>query len=177
MELESFGFSKERAQEMVNILCRMRRLIKNPRAKVDNSILLSTVLLIVLTAVFGCLVFLGIMSRSVLIYVCAGFYLALIILYVKRVVIMHKTVKMMMDLSSSDRKVTLEKDGAVLKVSGVSDTKFYWSSFTLMRVFSHNIVFIPKDMNSQSLSLPIQDLDAVKQFMRENGVEMEMMEG
>ena len=46
-----------------------------------------------------------------------------------------------------------------------------------MRVFSHNIVFIPKDMNSQSLSLPIQDFDAVKQFMRENGVEMEMMEG
>ncbi|MBR3465507.1 MAG: hypothetical protein IKH23_10585, partial [Clostridiales bacterium] len=75
-----------------------------------------------------------------------------------------------------DRKTVLEEDGVRLNVNGVSDTKFYWTSFSVMRVFEHNIVFIPKDINKLSLSFPIQHLDKVKQYMSEHNVDLEIFE-
>ncbi len=59
---------------------------------------------------------------------------------------------------------------------GVSDTKFYWESFQLARVFDHNIFFVPKDISIQPLSMPVERLDQLKQYMSENNVSMEIYE-
>ncbi len=175
MELESFGFSKERAREMVNIMCSLKTLLKNPKAAVKDNISITTALLVLLSLILIGLIIVGAFTGSIIVNMCSGFYLAIVILYIPRLINMHKSVKALMNLSK-DRKTVLETEGILLKVNGISDTKFYWSAFSIVRVFKYNVFFVPKDNTIQGLSLPIEDLDVVKQYMRDNNVDLEFCE-
>ena len=175
MELEPVGFTNERAKEMVNIMYTMKKLIKDPKRPLRNCMLITVIILILACLIFvGALVY-GFMSKSAILLICAGLYSAIIILYIARVISMIKMLKMFRS-TPQDRKTVLEEDGVNLYVNGVSDTKFYWTSFSIMRVFEHNIVFVPKDITKLSLSMPIQHLDKVKQYMREHNVDLEICE-
>lgn len=175
MELEPVGFTNERAKEMVNITFSMKKLIKDPKRPLRNNLLITVMIFIAECIIFcGALVF-GFKQRSAILFICAGLYSALIILYIARIISMIKMLKMYRSLPK-DRKTVLEEDGVRLNVNGVSDTKFYWTSFSVMRVFEHNIVFIPKDITKLSLSFPIQHLDKVKQYMSEHNVDLEIFE-
>jgi hypothetical protein len=175
MELEPIGFTNERAKEMVNITFSMRKLIKDPKRPLRNNLLITVVIFIAACLILcGALVF-GLKQRSSILLICAGLYSAIIIIYIARIISMIRMLKMYRSLPK-DRKTVLEEDGVRLNVNGVSDTKFYWTSFSIMRVFEHNIVFIPKDITKLSLSFPIQHLDKVKQYMSEHNVDLEIFE-
>ena len=175
MELEPVGFTNERAKEMVNITFLMKKLIKDPKRPIRNCMVITVMIFIAECIIFcGALVF-GFKQKSAILLICAGLYSALIILYIARIISMIKMLKMYRSLPK-DRKTVLEEDGVRLNVNGVSDTKFYWTSFSVMRVFEHNIVFIPKDITKLSLSFPIQHLDKVKQYMSEHNVDLEICE-
>ena len=175
MEMESKGFTKERAKEMVNISCMLKGLIKNPKIAYKNHWMICIVLLIVLCVIFAVLLPLGLMWQEAFLLILAGVYLMMIIIYIIRLINMNKVYKMYLNMST-DRKTVFEEDGVILKVPGVSDTKFYWESFQLARVFDHNIFFVPKDISIQPLSMPVERLDQLKQYMSENNVSMEIYE-
>jgi hypothetical protein len=175
MELESVGFTNERAKEMVNVTYLMKKLVKDPKRPLRNCILTTVVIYILAILILIGVSICGYMWRSPIYFICAGLYFAIVLIYTARIIYMIKMLKTYRSMPT-DRKTVLEEDGVNLTINGVSDTKFYWTSFSIMRVFEHNIVFIPKDINTLSLSMPIQHLDKVKQYMHEHNVDIEICE-
>ena len=173
MELESIGFTKERAKEMVNVAYLMRKLVKKPKRPLDNVRLRTTVILILIIVVLAFLMFFGLVWRDSLFIFGAGLYLAATLIYSSRIFHMIKMEKNYLSLSR-DRKTVLDEEGVSLTVNGESSMKFYWNTFSVMRVFEHNIVCIPKDIKNLSMSFPIEDLEKIRQYIEEHNIDLEI---
>lgn len=168
MELEWIGLTKERAKELVNINWQMGILRKKPRKPFENfrrntiGQIILAIVLFAITLPFG------------FSHLLADLLLSAVILSLT-VVIRMKLMEKELLSASRERKTLLEEDGVSQIVNGVSDIKFNWNAFSIIRVFGHNIVCIPKEAGTLSVSFPIEHLGKIRQYIEEHNVDLEIL--
>ena len=179
MELQTIPFSKERAREMVNITFGIRKIIKNKNAPLQDHFKITTIFLVVLCILLPVILVVGIKFNSIFFLCFAGFYAAIILIYILREVALHRSAKRYLELTANtERKNILTKESITIEVTGSGSSTFLWESFKWARVFEHNIFFVAKNEELRDcLSVASEHIDEIKTFLAENGIELEFVDG
>ena len=168
MEYIRSGNQKEYAKEGLSISTQLVRLIRNPQKKISNVYTGNYIMLVMLIA--GFLFEIWFTNRCYdFINICLlGIVFLLVLLYLVRSIRFAKYVKMAVE-HADENVLELDTEGATRK-STKQILKVYWNSIQCIRVCRYSFVFVAKDETTYSIQAPIENLDNVLNFLRENNI-------
>ena len=176
MVIESDSITKEYAKEYLNIAAMIKKLIKDPAKSIWNRFVLWPVYLAV-AIIWGvlCLILL-IQTKSVILGVCLG-ALVIAVFFTFRFYLSYlKALKMIL---AKERHITYTFSPEAIEYDDHDMRKITakWDSFQCVRVLKHGIFFLPEDISGMLVGLPIENLDSIKQFMKENQIKIKVVMG
>ena len=159
---------KEYAREGVSVSTQISALIRNPQKKISNVYARNYILLAVLIAVFLFEIWFANRYYDFLNTCLTGALFITIILYLVKIVSFAKYVKMAVE-HAGENVLELDTEGATRK-STKQILKVNWSNIQCIRVCRYSFVFVAKDALTYSIQAPIENLDNVLNFLRENNI-------
>ena len=168
--------TKEFYEEVVNASSQYRSLIKNPDAKLRNTIksfkidlILCAVFLILLVVIgalwgFDTLTVIGIVLLVVVAIFCGAFLNN-----------MNKAVKRYLE-DQCTSVVTLDESGVELSKEGSNVIRLAWDNVAFVRVFKESVCFLSKDMTSIMLAVNIAHKQEILDYIRTSNVPVQIIE-
>lgn len=176
MVIESDSITKEYAKEYLCIAAMIKKLIKDPARNIWNRFVLWPIYLgiAIIWSVF-CLILL-IQTKSVMLGVCLG---ALIIAVFFTLRFYLSYLKALKRILTKERHITYTFSPESIEYDDHDMRKITakWDSFQCVRVLKHGVFFLPGDLSGMLLGLPIENLDSIKQFMKENNIKIKVVIG
>lgn len=158
-------------RECFNVTSALGKIISNPKAKLSDVIVTLTAILVMLVAGLGlCIWMVAVMSEKVFVLMI-GSLLMLIILYVVRILRIKNSMNQVSGGNRTDSVFNCSTEGAIRSSSRQCMT-VYWSSVQCIRVYKYCLVVLPKDNKTSTLMAPVENLDALEAFLKENAIDI-----
>ena len=180
MIIESKKIDKPYAKEFLNVVYQGTVLVKDPRKNIRD-------LFIIYPGIAVCCLFVGFImlfmalctsffkEHDYLYYCLAGAFLGTLIVgafYVKILLSLNKSLK-------KERNVTYTfgEEGFLYEDHESDKLEIKWEDCSSLLILEHGMYFIPdSDKTGALIGLPIEHKDAIKKFLHDNEVELEIVE-
>lgn len=176
MVIESDSITKEYAKEYLCIAAMIKKLIKDPARSITNRFVFWPIYLAVAT-IWGvlCMILL-IQTKSVILGVCLGALIIAVLFTIRIYLSYFKALKMIL---AKDRHITYTFSPEAIEYDDHDMRKITakWDSFQCVRVLKNGVFFFPNDISGMLVGLPIENLDSIKQFMKENQIKIKVVMG
>ena len=176
MGIGSDSINKEYAKEYLCIATMSKKLIKDPARSITNRFVFWPIYLAVAT-IWGvlCLILL-IRTKSVILGVCLGALIVAILFAIRIYSSYFKALKMIL---AKERHITYTFSSDAIEYDDHDMRKITakWDSFQCVRILKHGVFFLPGDYSGMLVGLPIENLDSIKQFMKENQIKIKVVMG
>lgn len=163
-------------KEVVCTTAQYARLVKNPEAKLIDSFKAIKTYIILCAVIFVLLIVMGIAWGMDLLTIVAivmiGLALALSILQLTR---LNKVVESMLN-GPHDSIFTVDEEGVELEKVGSQLVRMSWNNVAFVRVFDESVCFFSKDVRGFVLALTKKYEKQVLDYIRENGINVRVIE-
>ena len=169
--------TKAEAKEITNVLMSARQLIKHPSKKLSdmfafcrNGAIFCTVALLF----FGFVLIRGdrdaLTLAGTIISVVAVVFLAVFYSGVK------KTYQSLAKREKEHVIITFDENGIDFEVQGNRRIQTSWENVAFLRLFQETACFVPKEVTGFLISLGREHWEAVKEYVKENKIEIKIVE-
>ena len=173
METQGSTNNEGYVREFFNISNSAARIIADPRCEPVDSVK-RNLTGVILTGVISLLMLVSVIGRpNVYMLVgtgfCLGVFYMMLMLYLR-------TIKALKITKGIPGGKVLQFDSE--SVSAVCDThilKSFWREIQCVRVYKYTMVFVPKTVRGAMIVSPIENLGMTLAFMRENGIQMNLV--
>lgn len=175
MEIESRHISKAYSKEFINVSNMGGVLVKNPRKPLRDMFIIYPVLIIlcVVWAVAVILYLFAYNKTDILILALGGVVVTFVMVtlfYVKMLTALKKN-------QSSDRhvKYIFSEEGLKYDDGSAQITEFKWDACQCLLIIKEGMYFIPNDNKGVLIAMPAEFETKVKDFIRENKIDLEIV--
>ncbi|HAH18749.1 MAG TPA: hypothetical protein DCL29_07070 [Eubacterium sp.] len=171
---------KDLAREESNILVDMSRYVKNPKTQYKDykSFALKGIILVILLMITVNVIFNECIDNPDLFYVqltmivlLGGAFIILELLWISA----NKAYKGLVG-KEIKLKYVFDKEKVECDVIGENKVTLYWNSVNYIKTFDKVFCIIPKDMTGIALFMEMKYFEQVKQFIKENNINVNTVE-
>ena len=163
--------------EMNDITYCLAKLIKDPKCKVRFLSEVINVFMVLDAIMILCSFYMisDIIKQPSPSGIVFAIVIYLFIFFIALLVVTYK-IRLKNHMSRKDEDYSSEIDEKGLSyITPKQKTTVYWSSIQSIRAFKYSMVFIAKDRKSMSFIAPIENLESVEKFLKDNGIELEII--
>ncbi len=175
MQIICEHFSKEYANEAVNIMLMDLVLIRDPHKKIGN-LIFKWRLFLVISALWTVINFYWMWKyRSVILEICFAVMLVVTVIVCLYVIWAANNLK---ELLRPNRRVewTFDPEGISFRLENRYEIRFFWEMYQCLRICNHGIFFIPKEKGKGNVvALPAEYKEQVTGFLEESGIDIKVV--
>ena len=166
---------REYIREVMSVSAQMGAVSKDPGKNIkDYRIMLIIIIVALILTEIG-IASVAIMSKDILSAIVSGVILLLLVLYALRLGAYDKTFFMLLK-NNEDRRLELDKEG-VARTGSDQEVKVRWDGIRCIRVYKYSVLFLGKDVNTTPILAPVENLEGIESFLKENDIQIEIIRG
>ncbi|MBO4408467.1 MAG: hypothetical protein J5786_04255 [Clostridiales bacterium] len=161
------------AKEAANVMSQLRQLHGNPGGKLKNHFLIH-LLYTIFVGIFVLASFGLALSYPGVAFI-EGALLMLIFFFILRLSGFSKAHKQTV-ANQDGREIGLDAKGITSSRSGCSYS-VTWENIRCIRKFRYTMLILPVNIRISAIILPVENFESVKNFITENGIDVQILEG
>lgn len=158
-------------KEAANIASQIRKFHKKPDRALRNVFLITLLypLLLIAWLVWAFLL----RINDPVIYILSGAMLLLLVIFALRLLSFRRFYKLT-DKNQENRDILMDAKNFTSKYDGF-DISYSWDSIRCIRAFRHCILVLPEKESQNSVLLPVENLEDIRNFISENNIDVNII--
>jgi len=169
--------TQEEAKEITILMANARQLMRDPMKKTSDvfafcmkAFIFGIIgfVLCVLLIIFG--------DADLYVILCMGVMIAMLLMVFVYYRSMRKLYLDLINQANDHVTITLDEEGVGYDDHGTKKLKLFWKNISFVRAFQHVVCFFPNDISGIMITIDRAQFASIKQFLRENNIDVQIID-